>query len=240
MQIISFDVATKSLAVSIISYNYNFAEAMTKIGVKYQEYRDYKRNSSLAGVDYISDILGKYAELLDQVNAIMGAMFTIEYLEVKDLIPNQKIKDTNIIERTVKLQEYLAHIDTLLPNDPAQCKVLIEYQMGPNDKSRTISSQIMYHFAKYTPQGLDIQLVGPTLKNKIFLLNDPNSIYSRFVEKYTTNYAANKNHSKYNFLKIIDIYGYHRLIKNIPKKNIDDIADSALMSIAIALREKLI
>ena len=74
--------------------------------------------------------------------------FKIYYIkDVVDLIPNKKIKDTNVITRSNRLKSYLNYIDTLLINEIKSnnenhiIKVLLEYQMGPNDKSRNVCSK---------------------------------------------------------------------------------------------------
>ena len=56
--------------------------------------------------------------------------------------------------------------------------ILIEYQMSANDKSRCVSQQILYHYSGIN--NLQVELVGPTLKNKIW---EPFSFYKRFLNK---------------------------------------------------------
>lgn len=215
MYVISFDVATKSLAVSIIKYNVFLNEELKKSYEKYLSRRD---------TSNVEILIKQYNELLCEVNRLLDTEIEILYMDVVDLIPGKKLKDTSIIERTKSLASYLRDFDKIVTETTESPVVLIEYQMGPNDKSRAVSSQIMYHFADYT-----VYLVGPSLKNTL-IVNEEN--YSEFAEKYRSNYLANKNHSKCNFLKIIKHLKKEEMIKNIKKKNIDDIADSVLMSIA--------
>ena len=115
-------------------------------------------------------------------------------------------------------------------------KILLEYQMGPNDKSRTVASQILEHyspidmnFTNYCSDNsieaivkggkdaikeiannnflhnnkiFDIEIVGPSLKNKINF--DKEKPLSFFINKYAKLYDANKAHSKSNFLKWVE------------------------------------
>lgn len=228
MKIISFDVATKSLAISIIVYNYNLNEAYKKIETEFKEYKKFKK---IHKKDIVQIFTG-FCKFLDKMDEILNNMIEINHLDVKDLIPEKKLKDTTIIERTNNLKEYLTSIENKCDISP-DCQILVEYQMGPNDKSRTVSSQILYHFANRC----QLDVIGPTLKNKVYLQNDKNSSYASFISKYTTNYAANKNHTKYIFERFIKIYN-GRLDK-IKKKNIDDIADATVMSIAYAIQNNL-
>jgi hypothetical protein len=227
MRVISFDVATKSLAVSIIKYNLNFCTEIENIHNQYlvdKKTEKTKKNISIVEL---------YLNLLDDINKILDARIDFKYLDVIDLIPGQKVKETNIVDRTKALYTYLSTIlDPLIGDEPDSTLFLIEYQMGPNDKSRVISSQIMYHMSKYS--GIT-HLVGPSLKNKI-VIGGNDALYSNFIERYTTNYAANKNHAKFNFLKLIKILNKEDVIAKIAKKNIDDIADSVLMSLAFVIK----
>lgn len=232
MHIISFDVATKSLGVSIINYN---LELSNEINLELNLFLKKKEMllSSKFNSDDFNNLLKNYVDLLDIVAKKLDEKIKIEFLEVVDLIPGKKLKETTIIERTKNLQIYLTNLDKLLPKTPLI--FLVEYQMGPNDKSRVISSQILYHFSKFCINNNNaIHLIGPSLKNKI-IIGGIDSKYSIFLEKYKTNYTANKAHAKYNFLKLITFLKKETLIKDIKAKNIDDIADSVLMSLAYLL-----
>jgi hypothetical protein len=240
MKVVSFDCATKSLGISIIDYNMQFDE---QVSIAYQEYISTKANSQ-----NINEIIDQYIKLLDKVNDLVDNKILIEYMDVVDIIPGKKVKETSIVERTAGLYNHLTEFDAkiLCANEPLctnkarpdieEYTFLIEYQMGPNDKSRAVASQIMMFFSKYCGNHGPsiIKVIGPSLKNKISIGGD-DAHYSNFIEKYTTNYAANKNHAKYNFIKLLAYLGKERMIKHIKKSNIDDIADSVMMSIAYYL-----
>lgn len=237
MFIIGIDVATKSLAISIIKYKSNKI-VQEEMNLAIENYKSYKKtlkkqiNDSSFNNESVNNLLKKYQELLECINSLLCPI-EILFVDVKDLIPDKKLKDTNILERTNNLRDYLNDIDKKISelNIPIKnLDILIEYQMGPNDKSRVISSQLLYHFSKYS--SANIELVGPSLKNSIFFKNNEESHYSKFLEKYSTNYSANKAHSKYLFLELLKNIGKNEIISNIKKKNIDDIADSVLMSIS--------
>lgn len=236
MFIIGIDVATKSLAISVIKYKSNKI-VQEEMNLAIENYKSYKKifinNKSCKNPnDSLNNLLKKYQELLECINSLLCPI-EILFVDVKDLIPDKKLKDTNILERTNNLRDYLNDIDKKISelNIPIKnLDILIEYQMGPNDKSRVISSQLLYHFSKYS--SANIELVGPSLKNSIFFKNNEESHYSKFLEKYSTNYSANKAHSKYLFLELLKNIGKNEIISNIKKKNIDDIADSVLMSIS--------
>ena len=70
--------------------------------------------------------------------------------------------------------------------------------MSANDKSRCVSQQILYHYS--CVDNSKVELVGPTLKNKICFSADDSLSHGTFMEKYASKYTANKNHTKANFL----------------------------------------
>jgi hypothetical protein len=225
MYTISIDTATKSMAVSIIQYNTEIDEQIMEL---YKVYKETKKS-----VTTVAELLQLYIDLLDCVSVLVNNRIQVQHLDVVDLIPGQKMADTDVVFRTRQLYAYLTEIDTVLDKlDKLEKKLfLLEYQMGPNIQSNMVSSQLLYHFSKYDAE---IKIIGPSLKNKVYIGGDDGK-YSNFVEKYKTLYAANKNHTKYNFLKLMTHLNANRTFVSIKKKNIDDIADSVLMSLAYYL-----
>jgi hypothetical protein len=233
MKVVSFDCANKSLGVSIVNYNLSIAD---EIKAKYDTYLLEKAELLCEKVQpgkAINQILAKYVKLLDTAINLLKNKITIEFLDVVDLIPGKKISETDPVYRTSKLYEYLNNVIDPLISQSTEYIFLLEFQMGPNVKSGTVSSQIMYHLMKYKHND-NIKLIGPSLKNKVVIGGESNN-YSNFIEKYNTNYSANKAHSKQNFLDLLKYLNSEYMIKNIKKKNIDDIADSVLMSLAYIL-----
>lgn len=240
MSYISFDVATKSLAVAIIYYmpDQEMSDKLTNRSDLYTK-RTLKAPPHKKLTEYVS--------MIEDVDAIYKTRLQISLLDVVDLIPNKKVKQTTTIERTYQLYKYLETLRvpiTKAMQEHEDTRFLIEYQMGPNDKSRCISSQIMLFCMSFlhvnslssSPTRIEdrIHLVGPALKNKIQFGNDEKSIHSYYLSKYKTNYTANKSHTKYILGKILNAYGMEHMVASIKKKNIDDIADAVCMALAFA------
>jgi hypothetical protein len=209
---LSFDIANKSLAISLISFD--------------KEYK--KKINQIINNNYESTLIS-----MNTLNKQLNNIINYHIYEVVDLIPQQKVKNTTIIYRSNKLKEYLnklnIHIQEIKnKNNIDKLTVLIEYQPSFNEKSRTIYNQIIY---EYSDNNLyNIFIMNPLYKNKIYFNNELK--HSSFMQKYNNNYIANKNHTKSNFLYFLDKYNLEHVIKNIKKKNLDDLADSFMQIIA--------
>lgn len=239
MRILSFDVASKSLALSIINFNDDWKHSLNQLKLSFRAV-DVENMTAYDVCDHVMDYMDKLERILDD-------MFVPELFDVVDLIPGKKLKDTTPIVRANRLNSYLSCVDRYMSDKhESECKVLLEYQMGPNDKSRNVCSQILYHFSngdgkfKNTNKTLlgipneeiayDVEIVGPSLKNKINF--DKDKPHQYFIQKYAKTYDANKKHSVWNFLRWVDMKGIQPMIVGIPKKNMDDIADSVNMTLA--------
>ena len=281
MFIISYDIASKSLAMSIIYFNNEWRDDLQKINTEFHN----EKQTCDTSVDLCKCVL-KY---IDKLEALVDGLIKPIILDVVDLIPGKKLKETSVILRASRLASYLKYVDFLIDTHIGygnKHKVLLEYQMGPNDQSRNVGSQILLHYATVDTgfkcvhgvaskicdfkgsddsQNLsatvadmnafndklielehenqldryDVEIVGPSLKNKINLVKE--QPHSFFIQKYTKSYDANKVHSKANFLYWIKTKKAELMIKNIKKKNLDDIADSVNMTLAwIHLKSGLI
>lgn len=230
MLYLGFDVATKSMGVALIQYDSLWDNKIKEI---------IKENTvdidQYSAIDYIAHV----NRVLDKINTILNNVYKPIILDVVDLIPNKKLKGTSPVLISKRLNSYLHGLSSYINTE--NLKVLLEYQMGPNDKSRGICSQIIYHFAgtdncygnvvelpKINKKNIEIEIVGASLKNKL----NYDIHHSYFVGKYAKMYTANKKHSIHNFLYWVKLCGFECLISNIKKKNYDDISDAANMVIA--------
>ena len=211
MYYLSFDVANKSLAVSLIYFNNDYKHTL-----------DTKLTTS--GVD---TKLSSTTDLIN-FNKKINSVIKYIYYNVEDLIPGKKVKDTDIIERSRSLKNYMNKIKTVIDklkeeNNIEKIHLLIEYQLSSNYNANAIYNQIIYEFSNSI---YEITVMNPSYKNKIYFHNDLK--HSSFIQKYNNNYIANKNHTKANFLYFIKHFNLEHVIKGVKAKNIDDLADSFL------------
>ena len=150
----------------------------------------------------------------------------IKLLKVFDLTKGVKY---TIPKRAKLLKKCLNGIDSKIDTDIDM--VLVEFQMKVNDKSRCVSYQIVYH---YSDKCSNIHIISPVLKNKIYFTE--NLRWSVFGNKYANNYTANKNHTKANLLYYLKENDLMEIIKDVPKKNIDDLADAFLQILGYLYR----
>lgn len=244
MYIISYDIASKSLALSIIYFNDNWPTDLANIKEQFA--------SETNNCETATETCNCALKYINKINQLLDGLIVPKIFDVVDLIPGKKLKDVDVVTRASRLSAYLKMVDfTYIESVPGEkYKVLLEYQMGPNDKSRCVCSQILYHYVNMDmafsnsnvsipkesinliqcPIIFDIEIIGPSLKNKINLNKE--QPYSYFIQKYTKSYDANKAHSKSNFLHWVNQKNCEEMIKNIKKKNLDDISDSVTMTLA--------
>ena len=223
MYYLSFDIANKSLATSYIYYNNQHYDSIKNI------------NDSTYTINNNAILT---LEKLNKINQIIDNNFKYMYYSVKDLIPNKKVKDTTIIERSNSLKKYMSELkciinESIRVNNIQQIFILVEYQLSSNYNANAIYNQIIYEFSNPDPNSTyvyNIIIINPAFKNKIFFSKELQ--HSRFIQKYTNNYIANKNHCKANFLYFIKSFNLLHVINDIKAKNIDDLADSFMQIFA--------
>lgn len=200
---LSFDVANKSLAVC------------------YTEYNSRWRSDCLEILSEDGQDIAALLEQLNRLRAVLLNIFRIRYLRVFDMLGNKKLRDCDAVYRAVRLRRTLEEVKEALPACPD--RVLVEYQMSANDKSRIVSYQILYEFADIA------ELVRPTWKNALDLgaggIKD-------YYAAYSSTYAANKKHTRDNFVHYLEQSGQSAVLKQVAKKNIDDCADAFMQMVA--------
>jgi len=207
MIFLSFDIASRSLAYTLMFYDKDAIKRLNDV-----------RNT---GVEYLEDI----ARIIN--NCIM-----IKSCEVVDLTNGVKLKDSVFSLKVLELKKILNKINQDIYAFCAEInisldkvKVLLEYQMSANYQANAVFNQIYYHFAEFMPI-----VINPCYKNKIQFSDD--LCYSNFAKKYAKSYSANKAHTKENFLFFINSFNQMDKIKHIKSKNLDDAADSFLQIFA--------
>ena len=214
MYYLSFDIANKSLAISLIKFDKQYKQIIYKTKIKSDNYENTIMN-------------------MTKLNKELNHIFDYYIYEVVDLIPQQKVRETTLIDRSKKLKEYLNNLNIQITdiknkNNIENITVLVEYQPSFNEKSRTIYNQIIYEYSNIP--NYKLYIMNPLYKNKLYFSS--NLKHSYFIQKYNNNYIANKNHTKVNFLYFLDQYKLNHIVKKIKKKNIDDLADSFMQILA--------
>ena len=199
---ISIDVATKSLAIGIYSMNLNL-----------------KTKSNINDHENIS-----FIERMHKIDTLIVPLF----VNVFDIAKGKNAKDTNIFDKAGSLKEVLTSIDSMMKSLLVESNiiVLVEYQMNANHLSNSIYNMIIYHYSNVYP----IHIMMPAKKNKIYL--HPILKLSTFLGYSSSNYKANKEHAKYNFLYFMILFNHEKMLIDIKKNNLDDIADTFMQMIA--------
>ena len=209
--ILSIDPANKSLAISFFSYNNNYNN-------------DIKEELKKKELNYLK---------LINIDKILNNIIDIKYMDVIDLFPDIKVIDINILDRTNLFKLNILNINKMIFKyieefNINEIIVCIEYQPVFNNKSNVVFNQLIYEYS--CNKIFNIQIMYPVLKNKIYF--HPLLKHKEFISKYNNLYIANKMHTRENFLYFIKIFNLEKDIKHIQKKNLDDISDTFLQSIA--------
>lgn len=203
---LSFDCANKSLAIGLYRINIKDIESI-------RNSINPSKNKDIIEENKLTDLI----EIL--------------YVDVLDIIPNKKVKDVDIIERTKMLKDAIKivnnNIKPFIQEYSQKVNVIIEYQMNVNDKSRTVFNQLIY---EYTEDIYNIIVIKPMMKNMISLREELR--YCKLLKNYTSVYKCNKQHTKLNFLYFLDKLDITDKVKHIEKKNLDDIADTFMQVLA--------
>lgn len=170
MQIISFDPGYRNMGVIAITVQVDkYRELCTLLNSKIK--LDFTTiDSSMVA----KATLARLASLFDFFQITM---------QLKISLTEKKEKPSTYTTR--KLKAYLTYITNRV-KPTASDLVLCEYQMGPNDLTRGLTQQIIYHFADIC----QVTQLRPTLKNSISTIDR-----SYFLGKYRTLYSANKKQS---------------------------------------------
>jgi len=252
MIVFSFDCAIKNLGFCCIEIDLNWESKIKELTKELLNfYKTY---------DSHEDPLAFIKNILTRIDNVLDNAFKIKYMNIIDLVPEGRAKDTKFTEVVKRLKYILYCLQQQLPTPDF---VLIEYQMNANDKSRGISryieeyflplgntdATITYAMTAYPLNAIDIPLnlasdtkiyiVTPNLKNSYQVSSLESLNYQTFIEKYNRNYDANKAHAVSNFEYFISSRNLDHTIKKIPNK-LDDIADAFMMAYSWARHEKYI
>lgn len=153
--------------------------------------------------------------------------------EVVDLFPGKPDSSIHTVERVRAVAKYIS--DRVMPSleknvGKHSLDVILEFQMGPNARSRVVAISLLAFFHSY-----NVYFVGPGLKNKVWFTEEGKYCY--FVERYQSTYTANKEHCKFNFQLLEDTFGTS-IPPTIPRSRRGHIADSIMQILGHLLHGK--
>lgn len=132
MIIFGFDCGIVNLGISIVDFNHEYNDQLLAYNSQLLDIL----SSKYAYSTLIANI-NKYIDLIDE---LVSGIITIKYINCVQLASS--VEELSVVERINRLKAVLCSLDLLATPD----KVLIEYQMGPNDDMRTISSSIIMYY----------------------------------------------------------------------------------------------
>ena len=172
----------------------------------------------------------------DDPQVMNGKLNSIVYpihMNVYDINNGSKTKDTSITEKAIALKETLNSINGCINDhvNEESVRVLVEYQLNANHGANAIFNMIVMFYTGRYP----IDIIKPSLKNTVAV--HPMLTLSTFLGRCSSNYKANKEHTKINMLYLLTAIDKLDLIKDIKKCNQDDIADTLMQCLAFHLKK---
>ena len=177
----------------------------------------------------------------------------IFHLEAKNLLGSSKVINVSEIDRLHTLYKYLEQSPVsslkILPNTTT----IIEHQPArvgvggnkTNNASTAVSNQLAMYYVKHDPVFIDPKLkntiaVGPNLDFDTFLkagmvkfrVAEAVDASTRLKLSKSAKYWARKEHTKANFIYLLDKFGMSHELVNTPQALLDDAADSFMQIIA--------
>jgi len=142
MIILSFDSAVKNLGICCVEYDDGWRN---KVGIYISKLNDlYCSVNKMTTSEFITQV----AKLFSEIDEFLKQIIVIRFINVFDIVGGKTSSNIDSIQKTRQIKSLLKSIDTHLPRPDT---VLIEYQMVQNDKSRTLSQQILYHYSDLVP-----------------------------------------------------------------------------------------
>lgn len=238
MKILGIDCANKSIGFAIIIFDLDAISEIKRLNDEFNQSHLFLNIKTVSQVAFT-----KLADIALRAANLAGKVMSIEYLGVFDLLSGIKMADSTTQLRSARLKGAMSIIDAMGPFD----WIMIENQMGPNHKTNEVRSQLVYHYSNADsninayPVGQQkipinnqqqiprIDVVGCSYKQTIAI--GESGRYTHFIQKYTTQYTANKQHTAYNLRELLKLYSKEDLIADIPDKLVGNAADAALMII---------
>jgi len=213
---LSFDCATKTFAYVLVKIN------LTYLFLNFSEIKQV--------LDIAKSDPNKYQGLIEKITDITSTTIQIIHADCIDLFPNVPDKDIDTVTRIKTMTTYVkTHIYPLLSNiDNNAIDIVIEFQMSYNTQSKIISIGLISLFTDYSTY-----LVNPSLKNKVHLSND--SKHNHFINKYKSNYTANKAHALHNFKLFEETFDQTTTLPNSLKGHV---ADAFLQILGLILHSR--
>lgn len=199
--IVSYDPGRCNMGVCVAEINLKHELPDIKIILNKCKNIEEKFELLSKSIEYISNILNKIIKIIyiDCVNVT-------DTTDISDLAPKLSACITNIHNK-IKISD--KEIDYLV----------YEFQMNMNDKSRAISTMLIYHYLQNNKTKCIRSM--PTSKNKISIT--PEHDHRNFIKKYANCKSANKHHCASSMIYWMKLFGVS--IDHIGNKK-DDAGDA--------------
>lgn len=148
-------------------------------------------------------------------------------VDVWDLLPGVNFKNITLNTMDTAAKNLKAHLSKI----PRPDIMVYEFQMNINDKSRTISQYLRYHYCDVCP----VMSVGGGLKNTVTL--HPQLDHRIYLKRNTDRYKANKQHCADSLLWWASKFDVD--ISHLPAGVLKDAGDAMMELLALIKHRRL-
>lgn len=214
---LSFDCATKSLAVSFAYIDIE--------GIHIAQ----EKLSTVDDIPIIEKISTYREDLLKYFRFIKGWVVNIiDYMPKKRNggPPTTITTIMKIIALKKVIQQIMEYVHPFVNIENEKINIIVEFQFSVNGASRLVEISLLSLLSEH-----HIYTINPKLKNKLSFSLEPESRHEIFIDRFSSRYTAAKNHSLFCFLYIAKNFRFD--LPKLPiKGQMKDLADSFMQILA--------
>lgn len=231
VNVLSFDCGYDPLAVCVVSFDLNYKIKINEINKKISmEKRELEHLGQSLTIDqYFDSMICFVQKWIDIIERTVLNSIVVKKIMTINLLGKERLKNIGDEDKIARLKFQLLDIDKYIADHHISIDVVLcEDQQIPNKHIQTIRSIILYHYITPINISIDskkqkgkisplVKFVNPRIKNKICLSKDESLSHKTFVNKYSSNYTANKEHCKANMLYFLKVFDKEWLLNDLQK-----------------------
>ncbi len=228
---LGWDCAYKTLAWSYITVD---TQVRPRLSAHVRDFlclaREWSGDARVAELIRDDDFREIYIEFLAGCEAILEQFIQFHSAGVVDILGGRALGEVDDVGRARALRSFLRTIEIARGTH-----VMIEHQprkigKKTNTGSTAVEQQLVFHYLDHP-----VTLVNPKLKCGLALRDG--LTLADFPR--ASAYESRKAHSRANFMYLVEVFECEGVTAGVPRKHLDDLADSAMQILAYLVENKM-